>query len=706
MRFERIPARAPMAALALLALLPLTAAALHVHNVPNGVAIGHYEGRVDPAKEMNLTIVLKMHDGAQFDKAVEELYDPASASFHQWFTSKDFERYAPTPEEFETVKNELVRQGFTVVTSDPMRFSIRVHGTAATAEKAFHTELNNYSYNGRTFQANARDAHLAGPADDLIDSVAGIERHEVRPRLSVVINPKTGRPASERVIETKEDLASFAASLTDMPLSYSTTPIEFTGSGVSSKFTGYQYLAKGGNAAFTPSQLQAHYGVPFTQDSVTYDGTGETVALVEGYGYPGAESDANAAAKLFGLPALTSANFKVIYPEGKPLNPNAGELAGWDVEIALDIQSAHSIAPGAKILVVASSGQDDEDQLASLSYIINLPGKPLAYTVSNSWENDAEIISGVDQEEAFNKVLKMGAAAGIAFQFSSGDSGDLGLGTPLGSVDIPSNSPYVTAVGGTSILNNPNATGSQSPWIVTGWGNDVVYLYLFGVEDPLEGYFNGGAGGGESEFYVRPSWQKISNIGILGTGRMVPDVAALADPFTGFPLVVTEGGTQYAEVVGGTSLASPVFTATWAIADQYNGKPLGQASIAVSKLKSDEINDVVPPSATLDKDDLTGSITDSKGTHNYNRTQIFTHAINEDDYPNDLSLYGQGAFLSAIWPGAYGDSQVDVAVSFGTDTALLVTKGWDYSTGWGEPNGEPFIQGVTGKTTGAGKEKK
>jgi len=704
MKIQHLKVSASAGVMALILLSALPAKSMPVHNVPNGTVIAHYEGRVDQAKEMNLTVQLKMHDSAGFDKALEELYDPASSNFHHWFTAEDFARYAPTQEEFETVKNELVRQGFTVVSTDPLRFSIRVHGTAAVVEKAFHTELNNYSYNGRTFQANARDAHLSGPADDLIDGVAGIERHQTRPKLSYVINPKTGRPASERVIKTREDLAMFAASLTDMPLSYSTTPVTFTGSGVSSKFAGYQYLAKGGNGAFTPSQLQAHYGVPFSQDSVTYDGTGQTIALVEAYGYPTAEADANAAAKLFGLPAFTSKTFDVIYPEGKPLNPNAGVLSGWDTEIALDIQSAHSIAPGAKILVVASSGEDNEDQLASLTAVINSSGKPLAYTVSNSWENDAEILSGVLEEKAFNNVLKMGSAAGISFQFSSGDSGDLGLGTPLGAVDIPSNSPYVTAVGGTSILNNPNATGSESPWIVTGWGNDWVYLYLFGVEDPLEGAFNGGAGGGESEYYDRPSWQR--KIGILGTGRMVPDVAALADPYTGFPVVFSEGGKQNAAVIGGTSLACPIFTATWAVADQYNGKHLGQASIAVSKLTSSEITDVVPPTSAEDADDVTGSITDSKGTHKFTRTTLFTHAIDGDDYPNLLSLYGQGAFLSAIWPNSFGDSGVTEALSFGTDSSLTVTNGWDYATGWGEPNGIAFVQGVTGKTTGAGKGEK
>lgn len=702
MRFQRLTPQVAAAALALVALSPMPAISLPAHNVPGGVAIGHYEGRVDPAKEMNLTIVLKMHDRAGYDKAVEDLYDPASSRYHQWFTEKDFEKYAPTPQEFETVKNELVRQGFTVVSSDPRRLSLRVHGTAAIVEKAFNTELNNYSYDGRIFQANARDAHLAGPADDLIGGVAGIERHRAQPQLSRVLNPVTGKPAFRKELPKKVNPESILASFTDTPLSWSSAPIAMTTPGASlptASYTGYQYAANGLEPGFTPAQLQAHYGLPFTQGSVKYDGTGQTIALVDAYGYPDAGSDAGTAASLFGLTPLTSGNFKVLYPEGKPLNPNAGVISGWDGEIALDIQSAHAIAPGAKILLVASSGEDDEDMIASLNYIIT--GKE-ASVVSNSWEvPDPELLVGVDEEEAFTTVLEAGAAAGIAFQFSSGDGGDNGFGTPIGTNKIPANSPYVTAVGGTSILNNPNST--SKPWIVTGWGNNSVELYYLGVEDPLGGYFFGGAGGGESQYFTKPAFQHA----LSGSWRRVPDVSALADPYTGFMMVLSEGGKQYVEVSGGTSLASPIFTATWAIADQYNGAALGQAAPAVSKLKSGEITDVVAPSSTLDADDVAGSITDSKGTHAYNRTTIFTHAINEDAESGDLSLYSQTAFLSAIWPLSYeGVDVIYYALSFGTDSSLTVTPGWDDVTGWGEPNGMPFIQGVTGKTTGAAEKEK
>ena len=657
---------------------PAAAVTKDGHNVPKGVEIASDRGRVDPNQEFNLTVVLKLHNEAEFDKVVEDLYDPKSSNYHHWLTESDLEKYAPTAAEFETVKKELVSHGYSVVSSDPQRFSIRVHGTAGITEEAFQTELHTFSHNGKVFQAHIRDAQLTGEAGKLVDSVAGLERHQVRPLITVATNPRTGKPLFKKVV-TKADLGStLLSSITGTALS---PAAEFTyptpGSALPiGIFYGNVYDINPSLAvSYTPAQLQKHYGLtPLI--SKGYDGSGQTIALVEAYGYAAAESDANAAASVFKLPPLNSSNFSVIYPEGKPLNPNAADLTGWTVEIALDIQSSHGIAPGAKILVVASAGQDNEDQIASLQYIIS---HKLANTVSNSWENDDEIIAGPAEENAFNSVLKLGAAAGISFQFSSGDGGDLGLGTPVGAVGVPSNSPWATAVGGTSILNNPYGSND----IVAGWGNNVSYVNEFGVVDPPFGFFLGGAGGGESQYFSKPSWQHA----LPGTGRQVPDVSALADPYTGFPIVFTSSGVQYAEGGwGGTSLASPIFTAIWAIADQYNGAPLGHAGAAVPKLKTGQITDVLPTSS-LNTTDPTGTIVDSGGATFYSATGLFAGL-----------LYTQTQFPSAIWNF---DSEDAAVLSFGTDSSLTVTPGWDNVTGYGEPNGLPFIQGVTGKTTGA-----
>jgi len=691
MRNLRLKTVAPAALLALLMLTPLAGVSMPRHNVPDGVGLGQYVGRVDPAKEMNLTITLKMHNEAEFDRVLEELYDPASTRYHQWLTPADYEKFAPTPAEFATVKNELLQHGFTVVTADQQRLWIRVHGTAEKVEKAFQTELHLFNYQGRTFQAHTRDAQLAGPAGDLINGIAGLERHAVRPNLSYLKNPLTGKPLTKKLANTPMAIMSFLGSFTATPLSQSAT-VPLTGSTANATYKGLQYAAGGKSGGLTPAQLQQHYGIPFKQGSKTFDGTGQTIALVEGYGYPTAMSDANVAASAFSLPALTSSNFSVVYPEGKPLNPNAGVLTGWDGEIALDIQSAHSMAPKAKILVVASAGQDDEDQIASLTYLDN-SHHPLAFFVSNSWENASEIISGSLQEQVFNDVLKTGAADGMAIQFSSGDSGDLGLGTPVGAVMVPSNSPYATAVGGTSILNNPYASNAT---VVTGWGSDVVYLYDYDVIDPLQGARNGGAGGGQSHFWAKPSWEAS----LPGSWRQSPDVAALADPATGFPVFLTQGGKVYGQIIGGTSLACPLITSMWAVASQYNGAPLGFAAkqIASAKTHAGALLDVTGPPAALSQYDVTGSITDTTGTHSYTAKKLFTSA---KVYGGSGYLsFAQSSFLSAVWPVVTGPNGFYLALSFGTDTSLTTTSGWDNVTGWGEPIGIKFVQAVTGKLTG------
>jgi subtilase family serine protease len=163
MKLGRIVTVTSGAAMTLLSLTPFAARqafALDEHNVSKAVSRANDLGRVPASQSQTLTIVLKKHNEAELDKAIEELYNPESSSYHQWFTANDFARCAPTAAELETVKKELVTHGFTVVSTDPQNFSIRVTGTTATLESAFQTELHTLRINNKTFQAHTRDAKL------------------------------------------------------------------------------------------------------------------------------------------------------------------------------------------------------------------------------------------------------------------------------------------------------------------------------------------------------------------------------------------------------------------------------------------------------------------------------------------------------------------------------------------------------------------
>jgi subtilase family serine protease len=136
----------------------------------------------------------------------------------------------------------------------------------------------------------------------------------------------------------------------------------------------------------------------------------------------------------------------------------------------------------------------------------------VANAVSDSWEEDTDLIAGPLEQKSFDQVLTLAAATGISFQFSTGDDGDAGLDTPVGAAGVPSNSPHATAVGGTSILNKVGASGTET----VGWGSNITNLINGNVLDPpVPTGFYGGGGGGESVFFAKPSWQKA----LPGTGR-------------------------------------------------------------------------------------------------------------------------------------------------------------------------------------------
>jgi len=156
---------------------------------------------------------------------------------------------------------------------------------------------------------------------------------------------------------------------------------------------------------------------------------------------------------------------------------------------------------------------------------------------------------------------------------------------------------------------------------------------------------------------------------------MVPDISALADPYTGVPIVLTSGGVQGVQVGwGGTSLASPIFTALWAIANQHAGHSLGQAAPYLARLKPGELVDVLPLSSVTN---VSGTIYDQSGGTFYSPFDVFAG-----------QTYGSTGFTSAVYD--VGDD-TDYAISFGLDSSLTVTKGWDNVTGWGTPNVNTFL---------------
>ncbi len=267
----------------------------------------------------------------------------------------------------------------------------------------------------------------------------------------------------------------------------------------------------GDDGAYDPAYLQSAYNVPA-------GGTGQTVAIVDAYDAPNAESDLAQYRTKFSLPPCTTANgcFTKVDQNGGHAYPETN--AGWAQETSLDTQMVSAICPSCHILLVEATNSD----IDNLGIAVNRAVALGANVVSNSYGS----------EEWSDEALADAAFydhPGVAVIASTGDSGY--------GVNFPAASPHVVAVGGTTLLQATD-TGERKA-IETVWAR---------------------GGSGCSAFEPKPAWQTDAGC----TQRTVADVAAVADPSTGVWVYVGADGGW--EVFGGTSASAPIVGALYAIA--------------------------------------------------------------------------------------------------------------------------------------------
>lgn len=638
---------------------------------PKLTAISSDHGPAQPSTESTITVHLKMKNEAAFDKALEALYTPGSNTYHRWMTQQDMAEYAPTFSEIAAVKAELTSHGLSIVSVGADKLTIRARGSVASMESAFHTQIHEFEREGTIFQANVTPAKLTGDAANQVKSVSGLSTFPMKSMLQHPVDPRTGKKLpSIPLADVPASSDRFTNQCFPGPESLSLPLL----SGAALPFGQYygnlyksESLGKiSKTCAWTPSEVQAHYGLTAAYNK-GINGSGQTIVIVDGPSDPSVRNDLAQFAQLTGLPPITTSNFQILYPDGKPSQWELNNISNWDEEADLDIEWAHAIAPKAKIVLLITPTQD----WSELEYAIQYAQEnKLGKVISNSY-GYPEMGWGEHTLQGFDQVLKKAAAQGIAVNFASGDNGDLGTGSPDGGgASFPASSAYVTAIGGTSI-GIPNGTSSGAE---VGWGNNAAVVSNgYGVVDPPIPYgFQSGSGGGVSGFISKPSWQKS----LSGAYRQIPDISALADPYTG-GLTVFQGQVG---AVGGTSLACPIFSAIWALADQQAGGSLGQAAPLIAKLPSSALQDIVPFNSPTNP---AGVVFDSNGSTYYSSNTLLA--------PLDTTT----AYYSALWfdqtePGY-------VLLSFGTDSSLTVTKGWDNVTGWGIPKGLVFITDASSK---------
>lgn len=668
----------------------------------SGFAATHMQadlGPEDQSKQISVTVWLNLHNKAALDTIVEQMYDKTSPNYHKFLTMKEFKtQFAPTAKDITTVRNFLAAHNMKVSSIDRNNHFIVAQGSVGDAQAAFNTKINRVMVNGVMRHATISAPSISEPVTSaLVSTVQGLSDLAYQANVSPAVNPETRIPyAGVSPSAVGANGLFFSGECLRPP-----ETVTFTTGGSTPKaiYAGNRYGADINSPApnlpscgYDAAEMQKAYGLDKVYKS-GLDGTGQTIMIVDAFGSNTIVADANLFSQLNNLPPLTSSNFAIFTPNGSATCTSTnGCIAGnWQFETTLDVEWAHAIAPGANIVLVLGADNSFTNlDLANLFAIENGFGTVL----SNSFGAPEILLQQEDPSELTveNGISEIASALGISHNISSGDSGDFLVedtanGVPAVSVTANAATPFATGVGGTSTFLDSKSNIE----LQTGWGINFARIAEPTPNPPtippLLFGFQSGSGGGTSVVYAKPKYQKGNTTGGVKF-RQVPDISMNADPQTGNEIIVTPtsvpGDEQFVEVFGGTSLSTPMFSAFWSIANQAAAAeglgPLGNAAPILYELAGSAITDV-----NLKNADTLLNVT---GT-------IF-NPPNPPQFESATALAGPQApttrFVSALFQSS-SSTRWDV-FTFGTDSSLATTAGWDDVTGLGTPNGMPFINQV------------
>lgn len=514
----------------------LTHAAPSARAVPNSVPAAvhgaHQTGQVADSQAMTVTFSLQPRNKAALERFVQQSATPHSGTYHQYLSAAAFARaFGPDPAMVRQVQSFAQSKGLHIANIRSGGLFITVTGSAKQMTAAFQTRLATFrDAQGNPFFANAAALNVPNALVNGLVSVTGMD------------NATTRHHAS-----------------TD-PRKAHVTP--------SSKPNAVACAATVGTNALTPPQLATAYGFPSGKT-----GSGQSMALVEFDGY--LASDISAYTSCFAPSVNVGA---VVTPRLVDLTKAlpAGDGA---VEDELDIEVALGMAPGLSKVHVYEAPNTNQGLIDMLAAIAS---DDTDSTVSDSWgscEADTGFSVAQSEEIAFLQMAAQGQGVFVA----AGDDGAYDCLSDLQSSPYfhgqtvnagdPATDPYVVAVGGTSLTLNASTASYVSEMT---WNNSASGQ-------------NNGTGGGISQFWPAPTWMVNSKVAAsTNSARTIPDVAADADPATGYAEYCTVGaicaGLSGWFGIGGTSAAAPLWAALAAIANQVANTRTGLITPALYSL--------------------------------------------------------------------------------------------------------------------------
>jgi subtilase family serine protease len=513
--------------------------------------------------------------------------DPGNPMYRHYLTPAGVQRrFGPTRRQLASVEPWLASAGLriTAVTAH----YVAVTGTAAQGQTAFGATWHAFQVAGRAQYSPPPGARITAPA-------------QVAPAVLAVVPLESGLPVS-------------APPAGPEPVPVAPKPCSrYYGQKIATSLPeAYGRPAPYAACGYTPRQLRSAYGVP---ERLT--GTGVTVAIVHQWAYPTAAQDLATFGARHREPLRPGQFTQILPPDLNASCPDgiqAGNARATNEE-DLDIEAVHAMAPDAGIVYLGAECDDDFGTLGMLDALTEITDRHLASIVADA---SGVPVASPGVVAAYEQVYQQGAAEGIGFYTPSGDYGDNAIHTadnqPM-PPSYPASDPWVTAVGGTSLAIG---AGGAYEW-ETGWGDDDAPLAAGGTSwAGLPGAFTAGSGGGTSTEFTQPSYQRgivpasLSRAdGSAAAMRVVPDIAADADPATGLAVGVTgiPGPGQpaaYTEFPGaGTSISTPLIAGLQADAQQAAGGPIGFANpLIYARYGSAAFHDITgqPPGAPAEPD--------------------------------------------------------------------------------------------------------
>lgn len=555
-----------------------------------------------PSTSMSVDVVLAPRDETGLDRTLAAVYDPGSAQYQHWLGKGEFDaRYAPLPQTRDRVAAYLRGAGLTVAGS-ASPFLIRAVGPSPAIATAFHTSLHTYrSAGGVSYFANAAPAALPRAVAPGVVGVVGLT-DTIHPHPALVTGRSATTPSCEQPYPTAAQ-------------------VEAAGGVFLRGFAGSP-----GCNGLTPSQVNSIYGAPHVGPRGA--GAGVTLAVFEQSAYR--RSDIDAWTNQFYGPRY-HAQLTDVEVDGGTLTPACPtgdvcppQLQGYagDIEVDADVETQLAIAPDAANIMVYNAPADLTGQTVLDEYRA-MAADDTAASISESYGDcEADVTPAFVQAESV--IFEQMAVQGQSMFGALADSGAFDCldvnGSTITNIDDPPGQPWVTAVGGTSLeSDNPGAdehpgypTGVETAWNVHNLCNTSA------DEGGQSGYYwcarAGAGGGGSSQYWGRPGYQRgpgIDNPGttyangstqcmLATTGtpcRETPDITADADGFTGYAIFCTGDATTPNSLcagsttsppgwnpVGGTSLSTPLWSGIAADRASFAGHRVGNLNPLLYRL--------------------------------------------------------------------------------------------------------------------------